>query len=145
MQLVFDFNAQTCNESSRVKSDGAYRKKQRGLLAYQSGKAAEEIVARKYTEMGLKPSAKRWRGGGGEIDLIFQDADRFVFVEVKKSGSFHQAAHRICPRQVDRIFNAATAFVANQPLGLLTEMRFDVALVDGVGRIEILENALFAA
>ena len=38
----------------------------------------------------------------------------------------------------------ATEFVGGEPAGQLTEMRFDVALVDGQGRIEIIENALAA-
>jgi putative endonuclease len=43
-----------------------------------------------------------------------------------------------------RICTAASEYLAQEPLGQLTPVRFDVALVDGAGRIEILENA-FAA
>ena len=39
---------------------------------------------------------------------------------------------------------AATEFLAGEPKGQLTDVRFDVALVDDKGRIEVLENA-FAA
>ena len=35
-------------------------------------------------------------------------------------------------------------FIGGEPAGQLTPVRFDLALVDGAGRIEILENA-FAA
>ena len=43
-----------------------------------------------------------------------------------------------------RIYGAASEFLAGEPAGQLTEVRFDVALVDAVGRIEVLENAYAA-
>ena len=63
-------------------------------------------------------------------------------MEVKKSRTCAQAAYQIGARQTARILAAASAFVAEQPAGQLTEMRFDAALVDGAGKIEILENVL---
>jgi putative endonuclease len=81
----------------------------------------------------------------GEIDLILREDDRVIFVEVKKSRDFARAAESLSYWQMQRILGAAEEFVAGEPKGLLTEMRFDVALVDAVGRIEILENACLAA
>ncbi len=43
-----------------------------------------------------------------------------------------------------RIYASASVFLAGEPAGQDTPSRFDVALVDGQGRIEIIENA-FAA
>ena len=40
-----------------------------------------------------------------------------------------------------RIYAAAEEFLGGEPTGQLTESRFDVALVDAMGRIEVLENA----
>ncbi|MCV2882673.1 YraN family protein [Actibacterium sp. XHP0104] len=111
---------------------------------YLAGLAAEETVARDYLRRGLKLAGRRWRGRSGEIDLIARDGDGLVFVEVKKSRSFARAAERLTRRQIDRILMAAQEFCAGEPLGQLTEMRFDVALVDGAGRLEILENVLAA-
>jgi putative endonuclease len=54
------------------------------------------------------------------------------------------AAESLSRAQIARIFCAATEFVAKAPRGSLTDMRFDVALVDEIGRIEVLENALAA-
>jgi len=42
---------------------------------------------------------------------------------------------------MDRICRSAAAYLAGEPMGQDTEMRFDVALVDGCGRIDIIENA----
>ena len=41
-----------------------------------------------------------------------------------------------------RLCAAAAEFVGGEPSGQDTEMRFDVALVDGAGRIDIMENAI---
>ena len=43
-----------------------------------------------------------------------------------------------------RIYASAADFLSGEPDGQLTPSRFDVALVDGTGRIEILENAFTA-
>lgn len=115
-----------------------------GSLSYHAGLSAEDQVARHYSSRGCQVAAHRWRGKGGEIDLITRDGDMFVFVEVKKSRSHARAAERLSERQIRRIFDAAGDFLAGCPQGLNTPARFDVALVDGTGRIQILENALCA-
>ena len=116
-----------------------------GLVGYHAGLAAEEIVAADYARRGLRLERRRWRGKRGEIDLILREDDRVIFVEVKKSRDFTRATESLSYRQIQRILGAAEEFVGGEPKGLLTEMRFDVALVDAVGRIEILENACLAA
>lgn len=88
---------------------------------------------------------ERWRGKGGEIDLIVRDGDALVFVEVKKSKTHDQALRRVSRRQMDRLCATASEFVANEPRGLLTEMRFDVATIDQSGTVRIVENAFMEA
>lgn len=117
------------------------RRRQRGQTAYHAGLAAEDSVERHYVDRGLRPLARRWRGPGGEIDLILLDGDAVVFVEVKKAASFDQAALRVRPRQAQRIWASALAYLDHMPRGSLTDMRIDVALVDQVGAVQVLENA----
>jgi len=62
-----------------------------GSTSYHAGFAAEEIVADHYWRNGRSVLARRWRGKGGELDLITRDGDDIVFVEVKKSSSFAKA------------------------------------------------------
>lgn len=115
-----------------------------GSLSYHAGLSAEGQVARDYQRRGFPVIWHRWRGKGGEIDLVLRDGDGFVFVEVKKSRSHARAAERLTPRQIRRLFDAASEFLAGCPAGLDTPARFDVALIDAMGQIEILENALCA-
>lgn len=112
-----------------------------GLVSYRAGLAAEDAVARHYSESGRVMAASRWRGASGEIDLIMRDGAALVFVEVKKAATHAEAALRLTSRQMARIHASASEFLAGEPAGQMTESRFDVALVDSYGRIEVLENA----
>lgn len=112
-----------------------------GSVAYHSGLVAEGAVAARYLAAGRSIAAQRWRGSGGEIDLIARDGAGLIFIEVKKSRSFAQAAARVSRRQMERIYASASEFLAGEPRGQDTDVRFDVALVDQTGQIEILENA----
>jgi putative endonuclease len=128
----------------RSATTGASRSRaHRGRLAWQSGLAAEDSVARDYERRGRQVAARRWRGQSGEIDLVLQDGDGFIFVEVKQAASFAQAASHLTRRQIERIFLTAQEFVGQWPRGSLTDMRFDMALVDGQGRLQITENAFW--
>ncbi len=122
-------------------SDG--RREDIGRSNYLAGQAAEDAVLRHYEARGLTLAKARWRGEAGEVDLILRDGDDLVFVEVKHSRSFESAAARLLPKQVARLMRAAEEFAGGEPKGLLTEMRFDVALVNGQGEVHILENALW--
>ena len=113
-----------------------------GIVSYHAGLAAEGAVAAEYSRRGLAEAARRWRGQGGEIDLVFRDGPGIVFVEVKKARDFARAAERLTMRQLQRIWDAAGEFLGGEPGGLMTPARVDLALVDGVGRIRVIENVM---
>jgi putative endonuclease len=115
-----------------------------GRVSHLAGLVAEQAVARRYLAAGGTIAATRWRGRAGEIDLIAREGGVVVFVEVKQAPTHEAAAGRLGPRQVARLFGAAAEFLDGEPAGGLTDCRFDVALVDGAGRIEILQGALAA-
>lgn len=115
-----------------------------GLVSHLSGEAAESQVARHYATCGLKIMARRWRGKGGEIDLIAHDGESTVFIEVKRGRNHALAVERLSQRQIRRLHDAAAEYLGTLPGGLNSAARFDVALVDGAGRIDIIENALCA-
>lgn len=113
----------------------------RGLANYHAGHAAEASVARVYEDRGVAIISRNWRGTVGEIDLIGRLGDAVIFVEVKQSRSHGMAASHLSQAQIGRIFATVDEFLAGEPKGLLTDVRIDLALVDGQGRIEVLENA----
>ena len=124
-----------------VSSPVRQSRKARGLTNYLAGHAAEASVARHYEDRGIAICARNWRGITGEIDLIGRDGDVVVFIEVKQSKTHDLAATHVSQGQIGRIFATVDEFVAGEPKGLLTDVRIDLALVDGLGRIEVVENA----
>lgn len=113
----------------------------RGKTAFEAGQAAEYRIAQDYEQRGYAIAHRRWRGKGGEIDLIMRDGDSLIFIEVKQSRDFARAAESLSARQMQRIYRSAEEFLAGEPAGSLTDVRFDVALVDGQGHTQIIENA----
>ncbi|WP_277018633.1 MULTISPECIES: YraN family protein [Paracoccus] len=115
----------------------------RGRTADLSGRMAEQAVLRLYLRRGAQMLATRWRGQGAEIDLIVQDGPDLVFVEVKASRSHTEAALNLLPAQMRRITQAALEYCDRNGIGEVL-MRFDVALVDATGRVELIPNAFGA-
>ena len=112
----------------------------KGLINYNDGLAAEDSIEVRYTQKGYDFVARRWRGEAGEIDLVFRDDEGFVFVEVKKSATFDRAAEHLSMRQLQRICAAAEEFCGQHVPDQLVNMRVDLAMVDGSGRTEVLQN-----
>ncbi|SFC46397.1 YraN family protein [Tropicimonas isoalkanivorans] len=112
-----------------------------GSVSYHAGLAAEGIVEKHYARTGRPVAERRWRGQGGEIDLIVRDGDGLIFVEVKKARDFARASERVSRRQMERILASASDYLGRMPRGQLTDVRFDVALVDGQGQLQVIENA----
>jgi putative endonuclease len=109
----------------------------RGRRAERAGRMAEDAVARFYEASGKRAVARRWRVREGEIYLVVRDDDTLVFVEVK--SGLH-AAHAITARQWARLEAAALQYIVAEEMGEMP-MRFDVALVDARGAVEVIENA----
>jgi putative endonuclease len=112
-----------------------------GATSYHAGLCAEEIAERAYERAGQEIVARRWRGQSGEIDLVVKDGARRIFVEVKKSRSFSRAAERLSKTQMARIYGAASEYIGQCSEGQNTEVRFDLALVDRSGAVQVIENA----
>lgn len=116
-------------------------KHHRGRAAFHAGEAAEKRIAQDYERRGFAIARTRWRGKSGEIDLVIRDGAALIFVEVKQSRDFARAAASLSARQMQRICASAEEYLGQEPNGSLTEVRFDVALVDGSGATQIIENA----
>ena len=124
-----------------VQTPHAIARQDRGRRAFLSGAAAEHIIERIYQARGAQVLETRWRGQGGEIDMIFQDGPEVVFCEVKKARDFDTALSRLRPQQIQRIHDAAAEYLATVPDGQLAQVRFDLAIVDATGHAQIPENA----
>ncbi len=113
----------------------------RGHMSFHAGQSAEDQVAAHYTALGHALVHKRWRGSRGEIDLVHADGEGIILVEVKQSRDFETAATHVTAAQARRLFATGEELLGHLPRGSLTDVRFDVALVNGMGEIRIIKNA----
>lgn len=143
-QLVFDFDARpsvAVLPAATVPGHVPRSRRDRGRRAFLSGQAAEEMVARHYEGRGVAVLERRWRGTGGEVDLVLRAPDTYVFCEVKRAATHDLALQRLRDGQVQRICHAASEYIGLTPEGQLAPVRFDVATVDAIGSVTILEAA----
>ena len=114
-------------------ADASWRRQRadRGLRAWQSGMAAERSVAACYDRRGADLLETRWRGEGGEIDLIMRDAETLVFIEVRyrANSRFGSALESVTHTKQRRLITAARFYLAQH--GLSCSCRFDVVGVEG--------------
>ena len=118
----------------------ASARRDRGKRGYNSGLAAEERAVARYTAAGLRLLETRWRGKSGEIDLILADGAEIVFAEVKQARTHDAAIASLRPTQMRRIHAAGSEYLARCPKGQLTDVRFDLVVVDGAGLCDIMEG-----
>lgn len=111
------------------------------LTSYHAGLSAEQGVAKKYVRCGFEILEERFKTSEGEIDLIARYKSKIYFIEVKQSKTFDRAAQALRSPQVKRIQHASLLYLQKSGLPLETEMRFDLALVDGQGFIKVIPNA----
>jgi len=117
----------------------------RGRTSYHAGLAAEDVVERHFVATGHRVLARRWRGKRGEVDLILEIGALVVLVEVKASRDFDAALSHLSQAQVQRLYTTADEYLGTRPDGSLTDVRFDVALVNRSGQVRVLENAFAGA
>ena len=101
--------------------------------------ATEHSVIAEYAGRAHHILAHRWRGAAGEIDLIFADGNVLIFIEVKKNRSHDAAWRNLSHTQQKFIYRPATEYLADTGRSLATNMRFDVALVDRQGHVQVMK------
>ncbi len=111
-----------------------------GGARHQAGLAAEEAAAAAYEAMGGAVLARRARTPAGEIDLVVRLGAIAVVVEVKARRRAGPDSP-VSPRQWARISAAAELWMAEHAPEGIAGLRFDAALVDAAGGVEILADA----
>jgi putative endonuclease len=112
------------------------------------GKTGEDLACRELTRRGYVILARRYRGHGGELDIIARDGATVVFVEVKaRDGhAFGDAAEAVTALKRRRIVRIATDYIMRHHL-TDSACRFDVVAIhveSGRPVVEIIQNAFDA-
>ncbi len=100
----------------------------------QQGRRGERIACRHLLRRGFDILARRYRGVGGEVDLVAFDGPVLVFVEVKTRASreFGDPWEFVDWQKQQRFRRAAEEFIARYDLGDCT-YRFDIVSVVAPG------------
>jgi putative endonuclease len=109
------------------------------------GRRGEALAAERLERAGYRLLDRNPRRGGGEIDLVAEEAGAVVFVEVRSraSSAFGGAAASVTREKQARLSRAALAYLAARGW-LERPARFDVVAVEGASgaeRVEIVRDA----
>ena len=98
------------------------------------GQVGEDLALGFYRACGYRCRDRRWRRGGGEIDLVVERAGVVVFAEVKfrGPGSFGRAVDAVSPPQLRRLRRLAGRWCRENDTGR-ADLRLDVVTVDLAG------------
>lgn len=132
--MPFDFNPSSHFSTPRQR---------RGHRAYVTGIAAEAAVCRRYQDAGYDLIACRKRCPEAEIDILMRKGSQIVAIEVKASGTHDRALEHAHPAQLHRVSVACEGCMHEMAADGVNDMRLDLALVDGQGRIEVMESFLY--
>lgn len=95
------------------------------------GRWGEELAALYLAGCGYRILARRFRRGGGEIDLVARRGDSLVFVEVKtrSQGGLGVPAAAVDGRKLGRLRRVARAWLAEYGWQGAAAGRFDVVSI----------------
>ena len=113
----------------------------RGRSAHTRGVVAETAACAALEREGWTILGRRVRTEAGEIDLIAERDGVCAFVEVKARPTLADAAIAVTARQQARLLAAAEIVLAEHPEWGRLGVRFDLLVVDSVGRLRRLTDA----
>jgi putative endonuclease len=85
--------------------------------------------------------ARRLRTEAGEVDMLAERDGVLAIVEVKARPTLADAAAAVSPRQRARLLAAAEIILAEHSDWGAAGVRFDVLVVDAVGRVRRIADA----
>jgi putative endonuclease len=110
------------------------------------GRDGERAAERHMVRRGWTVLARRWRGAGGELDLVLARGRLVAMCEVKTRGSEAALAEPLTAAQRTRIARAAEAYLAAHPELRERRLRLDLITVHaGRGRARVRHHAGYAA
>lgn len=106
------------------------------------GSSGEDLACEELQCRGYAVLERRYRCKLGEVDIIARDGNVTVFVEVKarEDNAFGGGAAAVTPAKQRTIARVAMDYIARHRL-YDRPCRFDVAVVDGTGHVDLIPNA----
>jgi putative endonuclease len=112
-------------------------------LRKKLGDFGEQAAAAHLIKQGYTLLARKWRGPGGELDLVMRDGAELVFIEVRtRRDAAGMAEESVGPAKQARLIALAYTYLEAAALPGDIAWRIDVVAldVDRAGRIARLEH-----
>ena len=106
------------------------------------GEFSEKLVANFLESSGYKIIKTRFRKKGGEVDLIAILHEFIVFIEVKYRNAFQDFEDIINEKKLEKIFNTAEKFLAENQEYSHLKTRLDCIFIDKSYNLKHLEGIL---
>lgn len=100
--------------------------------AERHGRRAEWFAGIFLQLKGYRVLARRFKAGGGEIDIAARQGDVLVFAEVKTRAVFNDAVLAVTGPARRRIESAGKSFIASRPHLAPLGVRYDIIAVRGL-------------
>jgi putative endonuclease len=113
----------------------------RGRTAHARGLDAEAAVCAALEQDGWTIHGRRLHTEAGEIDLVCEKNALLAIVEVKARPVLADAAAALTAKQQARLLAASAIILADHPEWGLNGVRFDLLVVDAVGRVRRIADA----
>ena len=102
---------------------------QRRVAAHRFGLRAETMAALALQLKGWTILNRRFKVGGGEIDIIARRARTIIFVEVKARATQDDALLAISATKQSRMARAANVWLSRNPWAVHYDLRGDAVLI----------------
>lgn len=112
-------------------------------LSVKRGAQAEQLACDYLQQQGLILLERNFHSARGEIDLIMQDQQQYVFIEVRcrYNPLFGDSLETISRRKQERIICTARYYLHRHGLTQRAECRFDAVGIDGSQQIVWIKSA----
>ena len=112
-----------------------------GLASYRRGIAAEDAACAALITDGWTILARRLRTKAGEVDAVAERGGILAIIEVKARPTLAAAAIALTDRQRTRLLGACDIILGEHPDWGPNGVRFDIIVVDLVGRVRRIADA----
>jgi putative endonuclease len=102
------------------------------VSAERRGRRSEWLASIYLLCRGFRIVARRFKAGGGEIDLVARRGDLLAFVEVKARAGLDEAVLAVTQRSRRRLQAAGRQFIARHPRLATLAIRYDIIAIAGL-------------
>ncbi len=102
------------------------------MKGHTLGRLGERLAADHLRRRGYRILDRNWRASAGEVDIVAQQGNEYVFIEVKtrRGRAFGAPEEAVTPRKLERLCAVAEAWLADHVGDAAVNWRIEVVAVE---------------